>query len=47
MEVMIDGLVICDVKIKDESNPLWKAQIDCFLKLTGKSFIFLINFKVV
>jgi GxxExxY protein len=46
LDVLADDLVICELKAKDELNPVWKAQIISHLKLTGKSLGFLINFNV-
>ena len=46
LDVLVDDLVICELKAKDELNPVWKAQIISHLKLTGKSLGFLINFNV-
>ena len=46
MDVLVDELVICELKAKDELNPVWEAQILSHLKLTKKSLGFLINFNV-
>lgn len=46
LDVIVDDLVICELKAKDELNPVWKAQIISHLKLTGKGLGFLINFNV-
>ncbi len=44
LDVLVDNLVICELKAKDELNPVWEAQILSHLKLTGKNIGFLINF---
>lgn len=46
LDVLVDDLVICELKAKDELNSVWKAQIISHLKLTGKRIGFLINFNV-
>jgi GxxExxY protein len=46
LDVLVEELVICELKAVDEMNPVWKAQIISHLKLTGKRLGFLINFNV-
>lgn len=46
LDVLVEDLIICELKAVDEMNPLWKAQILSHLKLTGKRLGFLINFNV-
>ena len=46
LDVLVDDLVICELKAKDELNPVWKAQIISHLKITDKKLGFLINFNV-
>ena len=46
LDVLIEGLVICELKAVDTMNPLWEAQLLSHLKLTGKRLGFLINFNV-
>lgn len=46
VDVWVDGLVICELKAKDELNEVWKAQVISHLKLTGMRLGFLINFNV-
>ena len=36
LDVMINDLVICELKAIETVNPVWKAQILSHLKLTGK-----------
>ena len=37
LDVLVDELVICELKAVDLINPVWEAQIISHLKLTGKS----------
>ena len=46
LDVMVEGLVICELKASDKTNPVWQAQLLSYLKLTGKRIGFLINFNV-
>ena len=46
LDVLVDNLVICELKAVDEMNPVWQAQLLSHLKLTGKRLGFLINFNV-
>ena len=46
LDVLVEELVICELKAVDEMNPVWEAQILSHLKLSGKRLGFLINFNV-
>ena len=46
LDVLVEELIICELKAVDEMNPVWKAQILSHLKLTDKRLGFLINFNV-
>ena len=46
LDVLVEELIICELKAVDEMNPVWKAQILSHLRLTGKHLGFLINFNV-
>jgi GxxExxY protein len=46
LDVLVENLVICELKAKDELNPVWSAPILSHLKLTEKRLGFLINFNV-
>ena len=46
LDVLVEDLIICELKAVDEMNPVWEAQILSHLKLTGKHLGFLINFNV-
>ncbi len=46
LDVLVEEIVICELKAVDEMNPVWEAQILSHLKLTGNRLCFLINFNV-
>ena len=46
LDVLVEEMVICELKAVDQMNTLWEAQIISHLKLTGKRLGFLINFNV-
>jgi len=46
LDVLVENLVICEMKAVDTTNPVWEAQLLSYLKLTGKRIGFLINFNV-
>ncbi len=46
LDVLVEDLIICELKAVDEINPVWEAQILSHLKLTNKHIGFLINFNV-
>jgi GxxExxY protein len=46
LDVLVEELIICELKAVDEMNPVWEAQILSHLKLTSKRLGFLINFNV-
>jgi len=47
LDVIVEDLVICELKAKDEVNPVWRSQVLSHLKLLNKRLGFLINFNVV
>lgn len=46
LDVLVEDLIICELKAVDEMNSVWEAQLLSHLKLTGKRLGFLINFNV-
>ncbi len=46
IDILIDDLVIVELKAQDVYHPVWDAQLLSYLKLTGKRLGFLINFHV-
>jgi GxxExxY protein len=46
LDVLVDNMIICELKSVELVNPIWEAQVLSHLKLTGKHVGFLINFNV-
>jgi len=46
LDVLVEELIICELKAVDQMNPVWKAQLISHLRLTGKRLGFLINFNL-
>ena len=46
LDVLVDNLIICELKAVDEVNSVWEAQILSHLKLTDNRLGYLINFNV-
>ena len=46
LDVLVEELVICELKAVDKVDPVWEAQLLSHLKLMGKRLGFLINFNV-
>lgn len=46
LDVMINDLVICELKALENVNLVWEAQLLSHLKLTNKRLGYLINFNV-
>lgn len=46
LDVLVNELVICELKALESVNPVWEAQVLSHLKLTGKRLGFLTNFNV-
>lgn len=46
LDVLVEDLVICELKAIDQVNPVWEAQILSHLRLTSKRLGYLINFNV-
>ena len=47
MDVIVENLVVVEVKSVDAISPVHQAQILSYIKLSGKSIGLLINFNVV
>lgn len=47
MDLVVENLVIVEVKSVDSIAPVHQAQVLSYLKLSGKSLALLINFNVV
>lgn len=46
LDLLVEDLVICEIKAVDTVNPVWSAQILSHLRLTNKRLGYLINFNV-
>ena len=46
LDLLVEGLVIIELKAVDMVNPVWQAQIISHLKLLNRNLGFLINFNV-
>ncbi len=46
MDVLVEDLVVCELKAVEEMNSLYTAQLITYLKLTKKRLGYLINFNV-
>lgn len=46
LDVMVEELIVCEIKAVDEMNPVYQAQLLSYLRLSGKRLGFLINFNV-
>lgn len=46
IDVLVEDLVVCELKAVDKAHPVWQAQLLSHLKLTGKRLGLLINFNV-
>jgi GxxExxY protein len=46
VDVMVDNLIIIELKARDEQHPVWKAQLLSYMKLTGKRLGYILNFHV-
>ena len=46
LDILVDDLVIVELKAQEIFHPVWEAQLLSYLKLTGKRLGYLINFHV-
>lgn len=46
LDLLVEDLVVVEIKAVDLVNPVWQAQIISHLKLTNKNLGYLINFNV-
>lgn len=46
LDVLVENLIICELKAVTEVNRIWRAQLLSQLKLTGKRLGFVINLNV-
>lgn len=46
LDVLVEELIICELKAASENNSIWNAQLLSHLKLSKKRLGFIINFNV-
>ena len=46
LDILIDDLVIVELKAQENYHPVWEAQLLSYLKLTNNNLGYLINFTV-
>lgn len=44
IDILIDELIIIELKAQENPHPVWEAQLLSYLKLTGKRLGYLLNF---
>ena len=46
IDVLVEDIIICELKSVEIVNPVWQAQVISHLKMTSNHIGFLINFNV-
>jgi GxxExxY protein len=46
LDILVEDLIIIELKAQENYHPVWEAQLLSYLKLTNKRLGFLINFHV-
>ena len=46
IDILVENQIIVELKAAENYNPVWKAQVLSYLKVTGKRLGLLINFNV-
>ncbi len=46
LDLLVDDLIIIELKAQEIYHPVWEAQLLSYLKLTGKQLGYIINFTV-
>jgi GxxExxY protein len=46
VDILLDDLVIVELKAQENYHPVWEAQLLSYLKLTGKRLGYILNFHV-
>ncbi len=46
LDILVENMIICELKAVNEIVPVFEAQLLNYMKLTGKRLGFLINFNV-
>ncbi|UTA68244.1 GxxExxY protein [Emticicia sp. 21SJ11W-3] len=47
IDILVENTIIVEVKAVDLVNPIWKAQVLSYLKMTNKRLGFVLNFNVM
>ena len=47
IDILVENTIIVEVKALDIVNPIWKAQVLSYLKMTNKRLGFVLNFNVL
>ena len=47
IDVLVEDLIICELKAVDTVHPIWQAQVLSHLRLTGNHVGFIINFNSI
>jgi GxxExxY protein len=47
LDVLVEDMIVCEIKAVNDLNPVWQAQLLSHLKMTGCRVGFVINFNVV
>ena len=46
IDIMVDDLIIIEMKAQEDYHPVWTAQLLSYLRLTGKRLGYILNFHV-
>lgn len=46
IDILVDDLIIIELKAQENSHPVWEAQLLSYLKLTNKRLGYILNFHV-
>ena len=46
IDLLVDGLVVVELKAQEYYHPVWDAQVLSYLKLSGKRLGYILNFNV-
>jgi len=46
IDILVDDLIIIELKARENYHPVWEAQLLSYLKLTGKRLGYILNFHV-
>ncbi len=46
IDILVDDLIIVEMKAQEDYHPIWAAQLLSYLRLTGKRLGYILNFHV-